>query len=92
MDIERVRTHRSLEILDIVALVLLFIGGLNWGLVGLFNFNLVHAIFGFSIPLERIIYILVGISAIYMAVVTPYVLKRHYMETARPAPPTTPSF
>ena len=52
--------------LDWIALILVLIGGLNWLLVGLFNWNLVTAIFG-SIPtLERIIYIIVGIAALYM--------------------------
>ena len=47
-----------------IAFILLVIGGLNWALVGLFNFNLVMTIFGDL--LSRIIYVLVGISAIYM--------------------------
>jgi uncharacterized membrane protein YuzA (DUF378 family) len=52
-----------------IALVLLIIGGLNWGLVGLFDFNLVAFLFdGFSVIISRIIYTLVGISAIVMAV------------------------
>jgi len=50
---------------DWIALVLLVIGGLNWGLVGLFSFDLVEAILG-SIPvLQRIVYVLVGVSALY---------------------------
>jgi hypothetical protein len=52
--------------LDWIALVLVLIGGINWGLVGLFGFNLVNAIFGSIAILEKIIYILVGIAAIYM--------------------------
>ncbi|MBW3022656.1 DUF378 domain-containing protein [Candidatus Woesearchaeota archaeon] len=53
-------------LLDVIALVLVIIGGLNWGLVGLFNLDLVQAIFG-SIPvLAKIVYILVGLSALYM--------------------------
>jgi len=48
-----------------VAMILLIIGGLNWGLVGLFNFNLVEFIFGAS-TLASIVYILVGLSAIYV--------------------------
>ncbi len=55
--------------LDWIAMVLLIIGGINWGLVGLFNFNLVESIFGMNIVLD-IVYTLVGISglyAIYMA-------------------------
>ena len=44
--------------------VLLFAGGLNWGLVGAFDFNLVNAIFGSVEWLERLVYILVGVAAI----------------------------
>jgi len=53
-----------------VAYVLLIIGGLNWALVGIFNWNLVAAIFGGSVsyanitPVSRIIYVLVGVSAV----------------------------
>lgn len=53
---------------DWVALVLLIIGGLNWGLVGLFSFDLVAAIFGELSIFSRIIYILVGIAAVFMAI------------------------
>lgn len=53
---------------DWVALALLIIGGLNWGLVGLFAFDLVAAIFGTMSVVSRIIYILVGISAIWIAI------------------------
>lgn len=49
-----------------VAAVLLTIGGLNWGLVGLFKFDLVARLFGQWEWVARIIYILVGISAIVM--------------------------
>ncbi len=48
-----------------IALVLLVIGGLNWGLVGLVDINLVDLIFGFAPILVKIIYILVGVAAIY---------------------------
>lgn len=47
------------------AYALVIVGALNWGLVGLFNFNLVSAIFGMWPTLEKLIYILVGLSAIY---------------------------
>ena len=54
------------NVLDMVALILVIVGGLNWGLVGLLNINLVTLLFG-SIPiLVQIVYILVGISALYM--------------------------
>lgn len=46
---------------------LVVIGGLNWGLVGLFNINVVDMIFGTQTLLSRVIYVLVGVSAIYVA-------------------------
>lgn len=55
---------RNLSTFDWIALVLVVIGGINWGLVGLFNFNLVAAIFGEATILSRIIYDLVGLAAI----------------------------
>ncbi len=55
----------KLSALDWIALILIIVGGLNWGLVGAFSFNLVAAIFGDMSALSRIIYILVGLSAIY---------------------------
>ncbi len=48
-----------------ITLAILIIGGLNWGLVGLFQFDLVAAIFGVQTIPARIIYILVGLSALY---------------------------
>ena len=50
--------------LHMVAWILVIIGGLNWGLTAL-GWNAVHAIFGFSSTLEKLIYLLVGLSAIY---------------------------
>lgn len=58
---------KNYNTLDLIAVILLLIGGVNWGLVGLFGFNLVTAIFG--IVISRIIFVLVGISAIYRIVV-----------------------
>ena len=54
--------------LDWLALILVVVGGLNWGLVGLFSFDLVAAIFGELSALSRIVYILVGLSAVYTLV------------------------
>ena len=51
--------------LDTVALVLIIIGALNWGLIGIFNFNLVETIFGGFNALSRLIYSLVGISGLW---------------------------
>lgn len=50
---------------DVTALVLVVIGALNWGLVGLFDFNLVSAIFGVDTFLSNLIYIVVGIAGLY---------------------------
>ncbi|MDQ3471820.1 MAG: DUF378 domain-containing protein [Pseudomonadota bacterium] len=55
--------------LNLITLVLLIVGGLNWGLVGLFDFDLVAALFGEMSTLARIVYALVGLSAIYQIVV-----------------------
>ena len=53
----------KLNIIDKLSFVFVLVGAINWGLLGLFNFNLVSAIFG-SVPfLARAIYILVGLSA-----------------------------
>ncbi|MDE6148540.1 MAG: DUF378 domain-containing protein [Ruminococcus sp.] len=52
--------------LDKIALFLLIIGGLNWGLLGIFQFDLVAFLFGGSAAVfSRIIYVLVAISAIW---------------------------
>jgi len=54
--------------LNIVTQVLLIVGGLNWGLVGAFSFDLVAAIFGEMSAVSRLVYILVGISAVYQLI------------------------
>ena len=55
--------------LTVLTLFLLVVGGLNWGLVGLFQFDLVAALFGEASALSNIVYILVGLSAVYVAAV-----------------------
>lgn len=54
--------------LDVTALVLLIVGGLNWGLVGLFDFDLVATLFGEGSALSRVVYVLVGLAAVYSLV------------------------
>ncbi len=51
--------------LDWIALVLIIIGGLNWGLVGLFNVDVVAAIFGTGTVVTRTMYVIVGLGALY---------------------------
>lgn len=53
-----------MHILKIISYIFVIIGALNWGLVGLFNFDLVALLFGEMTLLARIIYIIVGVSAI----------------------------
>lgn len=57
------------KVIDILAAVLLIIGGINWGLVGLFGFDLVLYLFAGVPIVAKVIYILVGLSAIYAIVV-----------------------
>ncbi len=54
-----------MKILEMIASILLIVGGLNWGLVGLFEINLVDMIFGHASLLDRLVYILVGASAVF---------------------------
>lgn len=56
---------KNLNTLDWVTMILLVVGGLNWLLVGLFGFDLVVSIFGVGAMLTKIVYILVGLSAVY---------------------------
>ena len=48
------------------ALVLVVIGGINWGLVGFFDYNLVDSIFGVGSVVARVVYALVGLAALWV--------------------------
>lgn len=54
-----------MKTLNAVILTLVIIGGINWGLVGLFNYNLVDSLFGTMSLISRVIYTLVGVAAIW---------------------------
>lgn len=56
----------EVKAIDRLLFTLVAVGGLNWGLVGLFDFNLVDTIFGVDSLLARVVYIVVGISALYL--------------------------
>lgn len=56
-----------MKTLDVVAAVLLVVGGLNWGLVGAAEFDLVATLFGTMSLLSRVVYVLVGVAAVYQA-------------------------
>lgn len=66
----------KLNSLDWTALFLTIIGGLNWGLIGFFEFDLVAAIFGEMSGLSRIIYGLVGVSAVYLFAASGKLMKK----------------
>lgn len=61
----------KLNALDWIALILVVIGGLNWGLVGAFDFDLVDAILGTWPVVVRVVYVIVGIAALYLIAVLP---------------------
>ena len=87
-DVRYLRDKPGLRVVDTVALVLLIIGGLNWGLVGLFAFDLVAAVFGGMTVLSRLVYILVGVSAVWTAVRTPHLVHTEHREPyTEPTPP-----
>jgi hypothetical protein len=71
-----------MKTLDVLATILIVIGGLNWGLWGIFQFDLVAAIFGGNTAvLSRIVYTLVGVAAAYRALGS--VSARHELSTAK---------
>lgn len=74
-----------MKALNGIALLLIIVGGLNWLLVGLFEWNLVHAIFGGVPVIENIVYVVVGIAAIYaisfFAIVSSGHKKNHHTHT-----------
>ncbi|HBP01478.1 MAG: hypothetical protein UY41_C0003G0007 [Candidatus Moranbacteria bacterium GW2011_GWE1_49_15] len=57
---------KNLNVFDWIGLILVVIGGINWGLIGLLNFDLVSTIFGDMTLATRIIYGSVGVSALYL--------------------------
>jgi len=56
------------KVLNVIAMILVAIGGLNWGLIGFFNWDLVAAIFGAMSLVAVIVYALVGLSALYLII------------------------
>ena len=56
----------KLNAADIVAYILVVVGGLNWGLVGFFKYNLVDKVFGVGSGAARVVYAVVGVAAVYL--------------------------
>jgi len=72
-----------MKALDIIAAVLLVVGGLNWGLWGAFEFDLVATIFGGNTTvLAKVVYCLVGLAALYQAASVPMIQRRWGMRMA----------
>ena len=72
LDFRRNTMGTKMNPANCIALILVIVGGLNWGLVGAADFNLVNKLFGGSPALEKIIYILVGLAAIWVIFQTFY--------------------
>jgi uncharacterized protein len=75
-----------MKTIDVIAAILLVVGGLNWGLVGLAHFDLVATIFGMRFgqtsALSSVVYILVGLSALYQAATFKSIQRRWGQESA----------
>lgn len=63
----------ALTIIGTVSLLLLIIGGLNWAFVGLFNVDLVALLFGDMSAASRVVYVIVGVAALYALTLFPRV-------------------
>ena len=66
----------KMNALDWIVFILVIVGALNWGLVGIFGFDLVATIFGAMSMISRVVYSLVGISAVYTLVTAPGKMSR----------------
>lgn len=66
---------------DWMAFILLIVGGLNWGLVGFFGVDLVSALFGNMTGISRLVYALVGLSALYVAVMPTFFTREECVPT-----------
>lgn len=75
-----------MKTIDVLAAVLLVVGGLNWGLVGAAHFDLVATIFGLRFgetsAITSIVYLLVGVAALYQAVSFKAIQRRWGHQTA----------
>src|SRR5687768_8495234 len=84
--IQTVARRKSVSIVNAVTFTLVIVGALNWGLVGIAQFDLVAALFGLSFgevsPITRVIYSLVGVSAVYQALSFTNVVNSNTVVTA----------
>jgi uncharacterized membrane protein YuzA (DUF378 family) len=68
--------HTAMSAVDYIAMALLIVGGLNWAMVGLFDVDVVATLFGLGSPATRLVYVLVGIAALY-SIYTAAKMSRH---------------
>lgn len=73
----QVHSEKRMKALEWIPMLLLIIGGINWGLVGLFDVDLVAMIFGEGSGISRVIYALVGLSALYSLYLSTRMSSRH---------------
>jgi uncharacterized membrane protein YuzA (DUF378 family) len=78
-----------MKTLDVIVGALLIIGGLNWGLVGFFQFDLVAAIFGEMSLLTRVVYAVVGVCALYELLTIRGMRRRWALPSPHRATPAT---
>ena len=71
-----------MKAMDVIAAILLVVGGLNWGLVAAADFDLVAALFGQGTFLARVVYGLVGLSALYQILTVRLIQRRWGVATA----------
>ena len=71
-----VKQINYMKIADLIPATLLFVGGVNWGLMGFFGIDLIASIFGSMSLVSRIIYALVGVSALYEVVMWKSIQRR----------------
>lgn len=67
---------KNLNAVDFIAIILLAVGGINWGLVGALEFDLVSYLFGPMSIISRVVYGVVGLCAIYMLLMLPKCAKK----------------
>jgi uncharacterized protein len=72
-----VHTVKRMTALDWIPMLLLIVGGINWGLVGLLDLDVVAMLFGEDSMLARLVYVLVGLSALYAIYLASKLSSRH---------------
>lgn len=69
---------KNLNSLDYVAILLVVVGGINWGLVGIFQFDIVYYLFGNLPYYARLVYSIIGVAALYLAYLAVFLTKTDF--------------